>query len=145
MIDMTRVKFIKKVYLQSNSAEPSPPLGTILGNIGANAGTFCTQFNLKTKDLPVYLKLKTIIYIYDNRSLDFTIDLPSVSYFLNLLKFEKIVKVRVLDRMHEKTLICVSLYEVIKLSKLKFPHLSLEVSFKIIMGTINSMKLIIIR
>jgi hypothetical protein len=34
-MDITGVKFIKRVYLSSHSADPSPPLGTILGNIGA--------------------------------------------------------------------------------------------------------------
>jgi ribosomal protein L11 len=28
------VKHIKKIYLRSQSADPAPPLGTVLGNLG---------------------------------------------------------------------------------------------------------------
>ena len=31
---MLNPKFIKQLYIRSQSADPSPPLGTILGNIG---------------------------------------------------------------------------------------------------------------
>ena len=141
MLDLVRVKYIKKIYLQSNSADPSPPLGTILGNIGANAGTFCTQFNLRTQNLPTYFSLKTTIYIYDNKNMNFTIDLPSTSYFLNLLKFDKLIIVRMSDRSHEKTVSCVTLYSILKLAKLKFPYMDLYSSFKIVVGTVNSMNL----
>lgn len=34
MIDKAFVKHIKKIYISSQSADPSPPLGTILGNLG---------------------------------------------------------------------------------------------------------------
>lgn len=143
MIDLTRVKFIKRIYIQSSSADPAPPLGTVLGNIGADARIFCTQSNLRTSELPTYFSLKTTIYIYENKSMNFVIDLPSISYFLNLLRFDKIIKVRVLDRIHEKTVSCVTLYSILQLAKFKFPHKDLPVSFKIILGTVNSMNITI--
>jgi hypothetical protein len=27
-------KYLKKLYIQSQAADPSPPLGTVLGNLG---------------------------------------------------------------------------------------------------------------
>ncbi len=33
----------KIVYIQSQSAEAAPPLGTILGNVGVNSEKFCTE------------------------------------------------------------------------------------------------------
>lgn len=66
------------------------------------------SFNLFTKTLPVYFLLKVTILIFDNKSTTFTIDLPSTGFFLSLLKFEKVVKIRIFDRYHEKNIFCIS-------------------------------------
>jgi len=55
------VSHIKKCFLISGSAEPAPPLGTILGNLGVNTIQFCEEFNLYTKNLPNYFYLKVAI------------------------------------------------------------------------------------
>lgn len=138
-------KYIKKIYITSQGADPAPPLGTILGNLGVNTVNFCTNFNLFTKSIPNYFSLKVTIYIFDNRSTSFIIDLPSTGYILNLLKFEKIVKVRAFDRIHDKTISCVLLQEVVALAKLKFAYLPIQQSFNIIFGSIKSMGLYIIQ
>lgn len=138
-------KYIKKIYIVSQGADPSPPLGTILGNLGVNTVNFCTTFNLFTKLIPIYFLLKVTINIFDNRSTTFSIDLPSTGYLLNLLKFEKIIKVRAFDRIHDKTILCLLLKEVICLAKLKFSYLSIEQSFKIIFGSVRSMGLYIVK
>lgn len=62
------VKHVKKIYLRAQSADPAPPLGTVLGNLGVNTNTFCTAFNLFTKQLPAYFSLKVTIYIFENRT-----------------------------------------------------------------------------
>ena len=125
-------KHIKIIFIRSQMADPSPPLGTVLGNLGVNTVSFCTGFNLFTKLLPNYFVLKTTIFIYENRSTSFLIDLPSTGFILNLLKFEKIIKIKQFDRWHDKTIFCVKLYEVFKLAKFKFPELALTESFLII-------------
>lgn len=147
MLALTKLepKYIKKIYIPSQSADPSPPLGTILGNLGVNTVNFCTNFNLFTKLIPIYFLLKVTIFIYDNRSTSFTIDLPSTGYILNLLKFDKIIKVRVFDRIHDKTISCVLLQEVICLAKLKFPYLAIEKSFKILFGSVRSLNIYIVK
>lgn len=137
-------KYIKKLYLRANSAEPAPPLGTILGNIGVNSTAFCTLFNNKTENLPNYFLLKTTIFIYENKSTNLIVDFPSISYFLTLLKFEKTIKIKVLDRMHEKLITCVKLYHSLQISKLKYPHSDLKTAFFIVLGTCYSMKLTIV-
>lgn len=136
-------KYTKNIYLRAQGAEPAPPLGTILGNLGVNTTTFCTNFNLFTKNIPIYFLLKVKIAIYENRSTSFSIDLPSTCYFLNLLKFEKTIKIWVFDRFHDKVISCVKLYEILKLTKLKFPELPLTQSFFIILGSVKSMNLFI--
>lgn len=89
---------VKLLYIKAQSADPAPPLGTVLGNLGASANVFCTNFNQATLNLPKYFLLKTTIYIHPNRSITFTFDLPSTSYILTLLTFELTIKVRLVDR-----------------------------------------------
>jgi ribosomal protein L11 len=34
-------KYIKKIFIRAASADPSPPLGTVLGNLGVQTTLFC--------------------------------------------------------------------------------------------------------
>jgi len=126
------VKHIKKCFLMSQKAEAVPPLGTILGNIGVNTIKFCEEFNLFTKELPLYFSLKVVLHIFDNRSFKFLVNSPSTGFLLNLLKFEKKIKVKVHNRMHDKILICVYLKDLIQIALFKFPHLDLEKTIPLI-------------
>jgi len=90
---MLKPAYIKKITIRAQGADPAPPLGTVLGNLGVNTVSFCTAFNLFTKNIPTYFLLKTTIFIYDNRSTSFTIKAPSTGYFLSLLRFEKLLKI----------------------------------------------------
>jgi len=137
-------KYSKRIFLRAGSADPSPPLGTVLGNLGVNTVSFCTSFNLFTKSLPNYFVLKVNIFVYENRSTSFVVDLPSTGHFINLLKFEKVIKVRVFDKFQDKNVFCINLLEVIKLALLKFPQLPLCKSILIIWGTVKAMNLNVI-
>jgi len=123
---------IKKCFLISKSAEPLPPLGTILGNLGVNTIKFCEEFNNFSKNLPSYFLLKVVIYVLDNRSFKFDIFFSSTSFILNLLKFEKIIKIRFYDRLHDKNIICILLKDVIQLALFKFPKIDLKKSIHLI-------------
>jgi len=125
-------KYVKKIFIQSQMADPSPPLGTVLGNLGVNTVNFCNNFNLYTKKLPSYFMLKVTIFIFDNKTINFNTGLPSTSFILGLLKFDKVIKVRIFDRYNDKTISCVKLVEVIKLARLKFPYLEVSQSLGII-------------
>jgi len=126
------VKHIKKCFLMSQKAEAVPPLGTILGNIGVNTIKFCEEFNLFTKELPLYFSLKVVLHIFDNRSFKFLVNSPSTGFLLNLLKFEKKIKVKVHNRMHDKILICIHLKDLIQIALFKFPHLDLNKTIPLI-------------
>jgi len=115
------IKHVKKIYLRAQSADPAPPLGTVLGNLGVNTNTFCASFNLFTKMLPVYFSLSVTIAIFENRTTSFTVGLPSIGFILTLLKFNKALKIRVHDRFHEKIVSCIRLYSLLKVAKFKFP------------------------
>lgn len=144
LIDNLEVAHIKKCFLTANGAEAVPPLGTILGNLGVNTVKFCEEFNTRTKNLPIYFIVKTYIYILDNRSFRFEIGFPSTSYILNFLKFEKTIKVKVFDRVHDKEVSCILLSDVVELAKFKFPHEPLEKSVPVIWGSVKSMDLLVV-
>jgi len=114
-------KYIKTCYLLSNSVEPVPPIGTILGNLGVNTVKFCEEFNKKTENLPKYFLVKTEIYITENRTFKFKIKLPTICTFINLLKFERTIKIKVHDRYNDKIINCIKLKDVIQLALFKFP------------------------
>jgi len=128
-------RYKKLNYIQSCKAEPIPPLGTVLGNLGVNTVSFCNNFNLFTAELPIYFLLKVIIYIYDNKSVSFKVFLPSTSFILNLLKFE----IKSLDsteddeeKEQEKRIFFIKLFSIVKVAKFKFPSLELTTSIPIV-------------
>lgn len=135
----------KIVYIQSQSAEAAPPLGTILGNIGVNTIKFCDEFNKFTVKLPSYLIVKVKIIINDNKSFSFSIVSLNINYILNLLKFKNIIKVRVHDRIHDKEIMCIKLKNILILSLFKFPGKNIEESFNIFYGITKSMGLLIVK
>jgi large subunit ribosomal protein L11 len=93
-------KYLKRILIISQKADPSPPLGTVLGNLGVNTTAFCKEFNSFTKELPDYFLLKVFIKIYDNRSIKFSVKLPTTGYILNLLKIEQDMTKKVHERLH---------------------------------------------
>lgn len=125
---MLNVAHTKKCFLVSNSAEPAPPLGTILGNLGVNTVKFCEEFNTFTKNLPKYFFLKVIIYIFSNRSFKFEILSCSTGFLLNLLKFEKTIRIYSHDRYKDKNINCIYLKDIVKLALFKFPKNNIKQS-----------------
>jgi ribosomal protein L11 len=123
----------------SNKAVPMPPLGTILGNIGVNTNNFCDEFNSYTKNLPNYFLVQVQIDIFENKSFKFSIKKSPTGYLINLLKFEKKIKVVHFDRFHEKNIFCINKEDIIKLALFKFPNLDLKKSIFIVLGTLKSM------
>jgi len=131
----------KSLFLFAGKADPAPPLGTVLGNSGVNTINFCTQFNQFTNTLPYYFFLKVHILINANRTFNFVVFLPSTTYFLNLLKFNELIKFRVGDRVIDQQVAFIHLKSIVQLAKFKYPVMSLKQSFPIILGSLRSMNL----
>ena len=144
MCDLTNINIIKILFITSQNADPAPPLGTVLGNLGLNTIKFCKEFNAITSTLPKYFKLKVKIFIFDNRSFQCHYFYPSTGFILNLLKFSKDFKVFKSDRFITTTFFCISLKNLIKLALFKFPLFDLSQSLPVILGSIKSMKLKVI-
>jgi len=108
-----QLKHKLQLYIQSQTADASPPLGTILGNLGVNTVNFCKDFNTYTAELPSYITVGVELLIYSNRSYKFVIKSPPVSSVINLLIQEK---VNIINNKEIK-LRTIKLKQIIQLSK----------------------------
>jgi hypothetical protein len=125
MFEGLEIKHKKILYLQSQSVEAAPPLGTILGNLGVNT------------------VIRVFISVYENRTFSFFSDDFSLTYAIKALKFSKIIKIWHFDRFNDKTIFCVRLSDLLLLLLFKFPGRSLRGSFLVIFGVLRSMKILV--
>jgi large subunit ribosomal protein L11 len=70
-----------KLQIPAGSANPAPPVGPALGQHGVNIMQFCKAFNDETKQREGVI-LPVIINVYEDKSFDFTIKTPPVSFLL---------------------------------------------------------------
>lgn len=68
--------------IPARNASLLPPVGPFLGQHGFNAPLFCTNFNNITKNLPESLPLKMFIKLYTDKTVQFQIWTPPVSFLL---------------------------------------------------------------
>jgi len=132
-------KIMKKIKLQApaGKANPSPPLGPVLGQAGVNISEFMTRFNDATKEMigdiiPVELT------VYEDRNFDFILKMPPAA---NL-----IMKAAGVDKGSGKNLVkkagSITTARVREIAEKKMPDLNahdLDAAAKIIEGTARSM------
>ncbi len=71
-----------KLQVLSGMANPSPPVGPILGQKGVNIMSFCKSFNKKTSSFAKGIPIPVIITVYSDRSFTFITKTPPVSYLI---------------------------------------------------------------
>lgn len=129
------------IFIRAQGAEATPPLGTVLGNLGVNSIKFCKEFNEFTLELPAYITLGVSIVVMENRSYSFTIiSGPRMGHLLALLRYECTLKERNLYVVRS----CISLRSVIQLALYSFPELPLRLSLPTVVASINATSLIIL-
>ncbi len=70
-----------KLQIPAGKANPAPPVGPALGQVGVNIGEFVNQFNEATKEMMGDI-IPVIISVYDDRSFDFILKKPPASRML---------------------------------------------------------------
>lgn len=133
------VKHRLQLYIQSQTADAAPPLGTVLGNLGVNTVTFCKEFNAYTAELPSYFTLSVRIEVFSNRSYRFSLGplplgslLPLLSTEIPLAKGQKHGPYRSLP-----------LRQAIQLARWQYPTLDLPRSLPLLLGTLRSARILI--
>jgi large subunit ribosomal protein L11 len=76
------VKGYVKLVVPAKQANPAPPIGPALGANGVNIAEFCKQFNDVTASKEPGMPIPVIITVYTDRSFEFIMKLPPVSYYI---------------------------------------------------------------
>ncbi|XCI75574.1 MAG: 50S ribosomal protein L11 [Flavobacteriales bacterium] len=85
-------KIIKRLRIEKikgGAANPSPPIGPILGGAGVNIMNFCKQFNARTQDKQGQV-CPVVITVYEDKSFEFIVRNPPVS--IQLFELTKLKK-----------------------------------------------------
>jgi large subunit ribosomal protein L11 len=119
------------IFIRSQQAEATPPLGTVLGNLGLNAIKFCKEFNDFTQELPSYFYLRVFITIFEDKSFSLKVAAPTIGFILSLAKYDKTSKI------HGKDIIehCISLKTIVETARFKLPQEDLPKAVPIVLGT----------
>lgn len=136
-----KVKTIIKLQIPAGQANPSPPVGPVLGQHGLNIQEFCMKFNEATKDkrgdiIPVEIS------VFEDRSYDFKLKTPPTA---ELLKKAAHVKKGSGSPLKEKVG-SVTRAQIEDIAKIKMPDLtaaSLEAAMRIVEGTARQMGIVI--
>ena len=76
------VKGYVKLVVPAKQANPAPPIGPALGANGVNIAEFCKQFNDATASMEPGMPIPCVITVYTDRSFEFIMKLPPVSFFI---------------------------------------------------------------
>ena len=130
---------VKKIKLQipAGKATPAPPVGTVLGPAGINLQEFCTKYNDATREqmgdiIPVEIS------VYEDRSFDFVIKTPPVSFLLK--KYAKIQKGSV--KGSNEIVATLTQEQIREIAEIKLKDLNcytVEEAMKVVEGTARNM------
>lgn len=137
-----QIKSKIRLQLVAGSANPAPPVGSMLGPHGVNLMKFCTDFNNATKEKKGEI-VPVVVTIYVDRTYDIEYKIQPVSSLLK--KYAKITKGAV--KVGLETSGTISELNVIEIAKIKMNDLNtsnLESACKSVRGSAKSMGIKII-
>lgn len=71
-----------KLQVKAGQANPSPPVGSALGQHGVNIMEFCKAFNAETQSVEPGLPIPVVITVYSDRSFTFITKTPPAAVLL---------------------------------------------------------------
>ncbi|XBT18581.1 MAG: 50S ribosomal protein L11 [Candidatus Shikimatogenerans sp. Tder] len=139
---MNKIIKIIKIQIIGGKANPTPPIGPILGSTGINIMDFCKKFNFKTKNRCNEI-IPTIIYIYNNKTFKFKIKTsPTSKLLLKILNLEKGSK-----EPNKNIIGNINYNDIINIANIKFKDLNcykIKSAISMIIGTAKSLGINII-
>jgi len=127
-----------KLQIPAGAANPSPPVGPALGQLGINIMEFCKAFNAKTQELENGAPCPTVITYYADKSFTMDIKTSPASYFL-----KKAAKLKSGAKTPSREVVgSVSKKQLQEIAEAKMKDLNandIEAAMKIIAGSARSM------
>ena len=77
-----KVANILKLQIPAGAANPSPPVGPALGQVGVNIMDFCNAFNAETQNAEKGLPLPVVISVYEDKSFTFIVKSPPAAVLI---------------------------------------------------------------
>ena len=77
-----QVANILKLQIPAGGANPSPPVGPALGQVGVNIMDFCNAFNAETQSAEKGMPLPVVITVYEDKSFTFVVKTPPAAVLI---------------------------------------------------------------
>ena len=77
-----KVANILKLQIPAGGANPSPPVGPALGQVGVNIMDFCNAFNAETQSAEKGMPLPVVITVYEDKSFKFVVKTPPAAVLI---------------------------------------------------------------
>jgi len=77
-----KVANILKLQIPAGGANPSPPVGPALGQVGVNIMDFCNAFISKTQNAEKVMLLPVVITLYEDKSFTFVVKTPPAAVLI---------------------------------------------------------------
>lgn len=134
-----------KIYIPFGNANPSPPIGPILGQKGINIIKFCKDFNNYTKKIKNIKKgtpVSVIIHIYKDKTFSFKIKTPPCSFLI-----KEILNIKKGSSNPKKNkIIYINKQKILNIANIKYKDLTssnIYLACKTILGTAKSMGILL--
>ena len=129
---------VLKLQIPAGGANPSPPVGPALGQVGLNIMDFCNAFNNVTQESEKGMPLPVVINVYEDKSYDFVVKTPPAAVLIRkALNIQKGSGEPNRDKVGKLTR-----SQLEDIAKAKEPDLNsndIDAAVKIIAGTARSM------
>ena len=135
-----KVEIVVRLQIPAGQANPSPPVGPALGQVGLNIMEFCNAFNVKTADAEPGILIPVVINVYRDKTFTFITKTPPASTLLKkaagIAKGSGEPNTEKVGKINKK--------QLEEIAQIKAPDLNaieMEAAMKIIAGTARSMGL----
>ena len=135
-----KIENVVRLQIPAGQANPSPPVGPALGQVGLNIMEFCNAFNAQTADAEPGILIPVVINVYKNKTFTFITKTPPASTLLKkaagIEKGSGEPNIEKVGKINQK--------QLKEIAEIKAPDLNaieIEAAMKIITGTARSMGL----
>ena len=135
-----KVEIVVRLQIPAGQANPSPPVGAALGQVGLNILEFCNAFNAKRADAEPGILIPVVINVYRDKTFTFITKTPPASTLLKkaagIAKGSGEPNTEKVGKINQK--------QLEEIAQIKAPDLNaieMEAAMKIIAGTARSMGL----